>query len=380
MGEHDISTTEWGTKQPLQRTESGRSTTFRRSVPSVVSTGIVPGSVLAGFLLAGFVAALFAASVAAAVPAAAVDDPSRPDARVTHGPSCRPGGLVVEITAGNAPYSVRLATTRRPAGEDEALLEAGGSVVLYSDDVAYGETIDGRLEYAAQDGSGATYVDELEDYSFTRPSKEDCDAIAAPASPEPVSPAPYRPTTSAPAPAPTSTGAGAAQPAPPVPTSSGGRTATPAAESGQDRTAPPSTREPTGSASTVRVPAGGTVTLVGSGFLPGENVTVRLHGDGSVLGTAVAGADGTVRTEVRIPSDTASGTAQVDLVGDSSAIISGVALQVAAQARPAAVRGTLSLWALVAAAVALVGAVGALVSVAGRQRTAGRRGSPSSGA
>jgi uncharacterized membrane protein len=128
------------------------------------------------------------------------------------------------------------------------------------------------------------------------------------------------------------------------------------------------------------VSAGGTVTLVGSGFLPGENVTVRLHGNGPVLGTAVAGADGTVRTEVRIPSGTATGTAQVDLVGDSSAISSGVALQVAAEERPAAARGTLSVWALVAAAVALVGTVGALVSVAGQQRTAGRRAFPSVGA
>src|SRR5215203_3147214 len=47
--------------------------------------------------------------------AAAIDDPTRPDARVTHGPSCRPGGLVVEVQAGTAPYSVRLATTRQPA-------------------------------------------------------------------------------------------------------------------------------------------------------------------------------------------------------------------------------------------------------------------------
>jgi len=34
--------------------------------------------------------------------------------------------------------------------------------VLRTDDVAWGETIDGRLEFTAQDGSGVAYTDELE--------------------------------------------------------------------------------------------------------------------------------------------------------------------------------------------------------------------------
>ena len=57
---------------------------------------------------------------------------------------------------------MRLATTRTPSGEDEASLQPGQTVVLHTGDVAYGETIDGRLEFAAQDGSGVTYVDELD--------------------------------------------------------------------------------------------------------------------------------------------------------------------------------------------------------------------------
>jgi hypothetical protein len=363
MGEHAISTTQRGRKQ--QRTTS------RRGTPSVVSTGI----------LTCFVVALFTAAVAAAAPAAAVDDPSRPDARVTHGPSCQPGGLVVEVQAGTAPYAVRLATARRPAGEDQAVLEAGGVVVLRSADVAYGETIDGRLEFAARDGSGVTFVDELQDYSFTRPSKEDCDAITAPASPEPTTPAPTRSTTSAPSPTSTTDpGDGGAQPAPSSTGGSQGRTPAPTAESGQPGTAAPSTGERDGHASSVQVAAGGTVTLHGAGFLPGEHVTIRLHRNGAVLGTAVAGGDGTVRTQVRIPSGTAAGTALVDLVGDRSAVISDVALQVAAEQTPAAPRGTLSVWAVVAAAVALVATAGALVSVAGQQRAAGRGTSPSGGA
>ena len=51
--------------------------------------------------------------------------------------------------------------------------------------MAYGETIDGRLEFTAQDGTGDSYVDELEEYSFTRPAEVDCDAIAEPASAAP---------------------------------------------------------------------------------------------------------------------------------------------------------------------------------------------------
>lgn len=123
---------------------------------------------------------LLLAGVVLAPAAAAVDDPTRPDARVTHGPSCRPGGLVVEVTGGTAPYSVRLATTRAPGGEDEATVAPGATVVLRTDDVDWGEMIDGRVEYAARDGSGVTFVDELDNYSFTRPTQADCAAVAGP--------------------------------------------------------------------------------------------------------------------------------------------------------------------------------------------------------
>ena len=303
-----------------------------------------------------------------------MDDPSRPDARVTHGPSCQPGGLVVEIRAGTAPYSARLATTRRPAGEDQALLAPGGLVVLRSGDVAYGETIDGRIEYVAQDGSGVAFADELLEYSFTRPSQEDCDAITE-ASPESASP---EPSSTEPAPVPTE--AATTTPTPDADGGIGGRSApsassapaTAPAESRQSSAPAPSIGEGRPGAPTFQVAAGGTVTLLGGGFLPGEEVTIRLQGDGAVLGTAVAGTDGTVRTEVRIPSRTEAGAARVDLVGGRSDVVSDVALQVAAEQIPMGPRGTVSLSALVAAAVALVGSAGAFVSVAGRQRAAGR--------
>jgi hypothetical protein len=127
----------------------------------------------------------FAGTVAA--PAAhAIDDPSRPDARVTHGPSCAPGGVVVEIAAGTAAYSVVLASTRLPGGEDSGALAAGALLTLRTGDVAWGETIDPWLEFTAADGT--SYVDELPGFTFTRPAEDDCAAITAPATQASVPP------------------------------------------------------------------------------------------------------------------------------------------------------------------------------------------------
>jgi hypothetical protein len=298
---------------------------------------------------------LFGALVATAAPAAAIDDPSKPDARVTHGPSCRPGGLVVEVVAGTAPYAVRLATTRTPTGEDEAVLEPGATVILRSEDVAWGETIDGRLEYTARDGSGVTYTDELLEYTFTRPTREDCEAAAAPTGP--TSPSPST--------------------APSTPADASG-TATPS-------TTPQSSTTPDAEDSGAAVPdggsipppvsAGGTVTLAASGFLPGEVVIVQL-GD-QVLGTAKAGSDGSVQTEVRIPDGTGAGVTTVELMGNQSELITPVQLEVAGSRTPIDAGDDIGdLVPLTAAAAALVATVAGLVSVATRQRTSGRRTPP----
>ena len=296
----------------------------------------------------------FGAALATAAPAAAIDDPTRPDARVTHGPSCRPGGLVVEVVAGTAPYSVRLATTRTPSGEDEATLQPGQAVVLQTGDVAYGETIDGQLEFAALDGTGVTFVDELEEYSFTRPTKEDCDAVASPSDPEPVPP-----TTQDPSASPT-----AGTPAP--------QTTAPSTTP-----APPTGAAPSGPAGAGGLPAevaaGDTVTLTAGGFLPGERVVIVLHGSDDVLGSAVAGPDGTVQTDVRLPDGLSAGATTVDLVGDESAVLADVDLVVAGAESAVPDAGFGNLVPLTAAAVALVAAVAGLVSVAGRQRAIGHR-------
>jgi len=124
--------------------------------------------------------ALLCAGIALAGPAIAVDDVARPDARVTHGPSCRPGGVVVEVTGGTVGYAITLGSGRRPAGEDAADVAPGAVVVLSTGEVDWGETIDPFLEYTALDGSGDAWVDDLTGYSFTRPAAEDCAAISPP--------------------------------------------------------------------------------------------------------------------------------------------------------------------------------------------------------
>jgi hypothetical protein len=313
-------------------------------------------------LITGFVLLLFGAAVATAVPAEAVDDPTRPDARVTHGPSCRPGGLVVEVTAGTAPYYVRLATTRQPTGEDEVTIAPGTTVTLRTGDVDWGETIDGRLEYAARDGSGATFVDELDTYSFTRPTREDCEAVLGPEDP-----------TEAPSPSATvapSSGADRTGETPP-PTVGGGQPPTPSAEETSASAGPAGTTGRSGSPA--QVAAGDTVTLLAAGFLPGERVTVLLHGTDIVLASGTAGPDGGMEIRVRIPAGTAVGPARVDLVGNRSETTTDVELQVAAHATEVDGSGLADLVPLVAAATALVSTVAGLVSVAGRRRAGNRR-------
>jgi hypothetical protein len=289
--------------------------------------------------LAGLLLAVLATAVAVAPSAAAIDDPTHPDARVTHGPSCRPGGLVVEVVAGAAPYAVRLATTRTPAGEDEAVLAPGETVVLSTGDVAPGETIDARLEFTAQDGSGETYVDDLEDWTLTRPTVEDCEAAASPPPvPEPpadpTSPSsPSSPSTPAPTqtPRPTPSAEPTPTPAPSSPSTSAPSSLPPASPTRQP---PAGSRPPTPQAGENRaagdaVPAGGTVDLRMGGFVPGEQVTITLQSTGERLASATADDDGSIAARVRIPVGTAPGPVSLGVQGDSSAVVTDVPLQVA---------------------------------------------------
>jgi hypothetical protein len=93
-----------------------------------------------------------------------------------------------------------------------------------------------------------------------------------------------------------------------------------------------------------------------------------------VLGSVTAAPDGSVRTQVRIPEGTGTGRTTVNLVGDDSAVVAGIELQVAASSAPTGDDDVATLVPLVAAAAALVATAAGLASVAGRQRrTTGRR-------
>ncbi|PRY48179.1 hypothetical protein LY71_11067 [Geodermatophilus tzadiensis] len=332
-------------------------TTLRRPPRPVLTTGLLLLSTVAGALALG---------VATALPAAAVDDPTRPDALVTHGPSCRAGGVVVEVTAGTVAYAVTLATTRRPEGEDSAEVQPGATVVLRTGDVDWGETIDTRLEYAALDGSGLTHVDELDGHDYTRPAEADCAAITAPQPPQDVSPAP--------APEAPSSGAGSVAEAPSSPTPVPDVHPLPGLPAPPPVPGAPADGPVAGgpsvgavSASARQVPAGGQVVLTGTGFTPGEAVTVRVAG-GEVLTTVPAGPDGTVEVTVSLPDGVTAGPATVQLAGTDSAVTAAVRLQVAAAATPAE-PGPLPV-PLVAAGLALVVSAGGLVLAAARRRPA----------
>ena len=354
---------------------AGLSTTFERDAePTRTTSGRPARTARSAGAVSGLLVVLMAAALATATPAAAIDDPTRPDAEVTRGPSCRPGGIVVEITAGSAPYTVRLSTTRRPAGEDEVTLAAAAQATLQTGDVAPGETIDPRLEFASLDGSGVTYVDELEDFTLTRPTTEDCQAALSPAPPAPAEPSATVEATSpgsSQTPGPTTDSRTPSSTPSTSPGSTSGPTSgAPSRTSGEVL---PSVELPAPGAPE-QVQAGGTVTLRGAGFRPGELVDVRLHGAGTVLATATAGSDGQVRVDVRIPGSVTAGPATLDLVGADSAVVTGVQLDVAANRTPIEESGSfLSLVPLVAAAAALVGTTGGLVSVAGRQQALRRR-------
>jgi hypothetical protein len=319
------------------------------------------------------VAGALAGALVLAGPALAADDPARPDSRVTHGPSCRPGGVVVEVTAGTVAYAVTLATTRAPGGEDSAELQPGQVAVLRTGDVAWGETVDSRLEYTALDGSGTAYVDELEGFVFTRPAEEDCAAIAPPtgaaevppvgavppatASPEPASPQQPAPQADAVPPA-------DAAPAPEV-----------APQPVPDPPVPVDGGDSPGSAvvaSASRVAAGEAVTLTGSGFAPGEVVTVQVS-DGGVLASVTAGPDGEVEATVVVPG-AAAGTTTLELVGTDSAATAAVQLRVASAATPVDLDPVPV--PLVAAGLALVVTATALVLSTGGRRARPEPGEP----
>ena len=309
--------------------------------------------------LAGVTAAL-----AGAGPAAAAQDPTRPSATVTRGPSCDPGGIQVQVTGGSAAYDVVLATTRHPDGEDEGQVQPGATVVLQTGPIDWGETVDPRLAYTPLDSTGTAFVDELDDWTMTRPSEQDCAAVDQPAA---------APTTAAPA-SPSGGDAGNTTPAPPAPPATPSPTSAPKAPAGNQPGPAPSQASVVvaqGAAgddgpSSRAVGAGRPITVRATGFQPGEEVTVRLAGH-ELLGRATAGPDGVVEVPVFVPAR-AQGPTRLDVVGASSGVTAGLPLQVAAD-RTAATDGTRPLsWPALMALLCLVGAGGVVVTALGRHR------------
>jgi hypothetical protein len=120
------------------------------------------------------------------------------------------------------------------------------------------------------------------------------------------------------------------------------------------------------------VGAGRPITVRATGFTPGEPVTVRLRGAG-VLGRATAGPDGAVAVQLFVPAD-ASGTTNLDVVGATSGVTTGLQLQVAADqsAEPRAAAPVS--WPALLALLSLVASGGGLGAALGRRRGELRRG------
>jgi hypothetical protein len=87
---------------------------------------------------------------------------------------------------------------------------------------------------------------------------------------------------------------------------------------------------PAAHVSSPSVPAGGAVEVTGSDFSPGENVTLILHSDPVLLGTAAADAQGNVDAIVTIPVDTEPGLHHLELTGLTSGLTVSIPITVTA--------------------------------------------------
>jgi hypothetical protein len=316
--------------------------------------------------------ALLTTAVALAGPAAAIEDPRRPTAEVTHGPSCGPAVVRVAVTNGTAGHRVALVFD----GDQEqatAVLAGGEQAELASEDVDWGQTVDVSVTVT---GAGGAAEDPIEFGSYTRPSAEDCAAVT------PMTPETGPESTAAAPPATTSSGTTPAPDSPPATASSPTRPSTPGTPRptgtspapGTQRSTPPSSASSSpagatggqaGRGSAASVSPGGVVTVRATGFTPGEPVTISMLGVEGPLTTVTAGADGSVEAVVQIPRDAALGAATVQLVGGLSDATAGLHLQVAARAQPVPEQTTSV--PVLAAGIALICAAGVLGLTAARR-------------
>jgi LPXTG cell wall anchor motif len=85
---------------------------------------------------------------------------------------------------------------------------------------------------------------------------------------------------------------------------------------------------------------GETVTITAGGYVPGTTVTVTLEPEGTVLGTAVADADGNVTLTVTIPADLSLGDHAVAVTGETTAGVVTQAIPITVVSPSAADGGT----------------------------------------
>ncbi|GAB3354388.1 hypothetical protein [Modestobacter lapidis] len=308
------------------------------------------------------VGALLLAGVALAGPAAAIEDPRRPVAEVTHGPSCGPGVVRVQVANGNQPHRVALVFDGTVV-QDVADLEPGDRVELGSADVGWGSTV--HVAVTVTDAAGEAQL-PLDFGTYTRPSKADCDALVP--RPGPVGPLPDAVAPASPGSPPAG---GAKAPAPLPPMGAGGPSPVPG------QLVPGPHAVPVGDPAPASLPEqvvaapvapGGVVTVRGSGFTPGEAVDVSLDGVAEPLATVVAAPDGTVEAIVQVPRGAELGSVTVHLVGRSSSATSGLDLQVAARQQTLAASSA-PVPAFAAGAALLVASVGLGMAAARRPRT-----------
>jgi parallel beta-helix repeat protein len=89
---------------------------------------------------------------------------------------------------------------------------------------------------------------------------------------------------------------------------------------------------PTATTSSDTVAPGGSLGVSGTGFAPGEPVSVTLHSDPVLLATATADATGAISTTVTIPSNTPPGAHTIVIEGKTSGVTASAALTVTAPA------------------------------------------------
>jgi predicted alpha-1,2-mannosidase len=92
----------------------------------------------------------------------------------------------------------------------------------------------------------------------------------------------------------------------------------------------PTTYTPTVQVSAKTVAAGGSLTVAGEGFAPGETLRVTLHSTPVLLATATATSDGGLKLSVTVPGDTAPGAHELQFAGETSQTVVTVPLTVTA--------------------------------------------------